>query len=351
MDRYIGIDAHSASCTIAVIGPTGRRISSQVIETNGKSLVGAVGAVPGTKHIIFEEGNLATWMYELLSPLGKETVVVGFSKKRRGSKSDAIDAFGLAESLRIGSFENQVYKKVGEFADLAELARAYQVVMRDSVRAQNRIKGLLRSRAVSTAGKKDIYTTAGRPAYLRRLPARSRPRAETLYAEMDLLLELRKDAEKAMIAQAKKHQIFHVLKTIPGMGDLRVAQLMPQVVTPYRFQNKRTFWAYIGLGIVTSSSSDWVRDPDGKWHRMRAEMTRGLNRNYNRVLKNIFKGAATTVIQQKKNDPIYHHYCAMLDQGTKPPMAKLTIARQIASITLGLWKSGEEYDPRILKKK
>jgi len=123
MDRYIGIDAHSASCTIAVVGPTGRRISSQVIETNGKSLVGAVGAVPGTRHIIFEEGNLATWMYELLSPLGKESVVVGFSKKRRGPKSDAIDAFGLSESLRIGSFENQVYKKVGEFADLAELAR------------------------------------------------------------------------------------------------------------------------------------------------------------------------------------------------------------------------------------
>ena len=89
MDRYIGIDAHSASCTIAVIGPTGRRISSQVIETNGKSLVGAVGAVPGTKHIIFEEGNLATWMYELLSPLGKETVVVGFSKKRRRRTSDS----------------------------------------------------------------------------------------------------------------------------------------------------------------------------------------------------------------------------------------------------------------------
>ncbi len=84
MDRYIGIDAHSASCTIAVLGPTGKRISSNVIETNGKSLVTAVSAVPGTRHIIFEEGNLAAWMYELIAPLAHEIVVVRVAKKQRG---------------------------------------------------------------------------------------------------------------------------------------------------------------------------------------------------------------------------------------------------------------------------
>jgi hypothetical protein len=223
--------------------------------------------------------------------------------------------------------------------------------MRDSVRAQNRIKGLMRSRAVPTAGKKDIYTTAGRPAYLMRLPARSKARAQTLYTEMDFLLELRKHAEKEMIVQAKKHRTFHILKTISGLGDIRVAQLLPLVISPYRFRNKRAFWAYIGLAIVTKSSSDWVQDPGGKWHRARSEMTRGLNRNYNRTLKDIFKGAAMTVVQCRKDDPIYHHYCALLDEGTKPPLARLTIARQIASITLGLWKSGEEYDPNKLKKR
>ena len=50
MDRYIGIDAHSASCTVAVLGPTGKRISSQVIETNGRSLLTAVRAVVAPKY-------------------------------------------------------------------------------------------------------------------------------------------------------------------------------------------------------------------------------------------------------------------------------------------------------------
>ena len=39
MDRYIGLDAHSASCAVAVVGPSGRRLLHQVLETNGRSLV------------------------------------------------------------------------------------------------------------------------------------------------------------------------------------------------------------------------------------------------------------------------------------------------------------------------
>jgi hypothetical protein len=121
------------------------------------------------------------------------------------------------------------------------------------------------------------------------------------------------------------------------------------VVTPYRFASKRSFWAYIGLAVVTRSSSDWVRGKDGQWLRAQTLQTRGLNRNHNHRLKDIFKGAATTVVQQAKDGPLYRHYQSLLDGGTKPNLAKLTIARQIASIVLSMWRSGEEYEPRKLE--
>jgi len=38
MDRYIGLDAHASSCTVAVVGPSGRRLHSQVVETNAGAL-------------------------------------------------------------------------------------------------------------------------------------------------------------------------------------------------------------------------------------------------------------------------------------------------------------------------
>ncbi|MBU1702018.1 MAG: IS110 family transposase [Candidatus Eisenbacteria bacterium] len=59
-----------------------------------------------------------------------------------------------------------------------------------------------------------------------------------------------------------------ILETCPGLGPIRIAQLLPVVVTPYRFSNKRAFWSYAGLGIIMRSSSDWARAKDGSWVRL-----------------------------------------------------------------------------------
>ncbi len=39
MDRYIGLDAHASSCTVATIGPSGKRLHSRVVGPNAKALV------------------------------------------------------------------------------------------------------------------------------------------------------------------------------------------------------------------------------------------------------------------------------------------------------------------------
>ena len=96
---------------------------------------------------------------------------------------------------------------------------------------------------------------------------------------------------------------------------------------------------------VTRSSSDWVQSADGGWIRARVPQTRGLSRQHNHVLKDIFKGAATTVITQRNKDPMYARYERLLDGGTKPTLAKLSLARMIAATVLRMWKDEEEYDP------
>jgi hypothetical protein len=62
-------------------------------------------------------------------------------------------------------------------------------------------------------------------------------------------------------------------------------------------------------------------------------------------LKSIFKGAATTVITQCNKDPIHARYERLLDGGTKPTLAKLSLARMIAATVLRMWKDEKEYDP------
>ncbi len=56
--------------------------------------------------------------------------------------------------------------------------------------------------------------------------------------------------------------------------------------------------------------------------------------------------SATSVIIQRNKDPIYGRYERLLDGGTKPTLAKLSLARMIAAIALRMWKDEKEYDPR-----
>ena len=348
MDRYIGLDAHASSCTLGVVGPSGRRLRSHVVETNARALIEVLRGIPKDRHVCLEEGTLSGWLYEVIEPHVEELVVAGVHRSR-GPKSDKLDAFGLAEQLRIGATVTKVYKSRGQFRRLGQLAKAYDFVVGDTVRVKNRLKSALRSRGIAYGTGHSVYAKRDREQWLSRLPETSRALAELLYEEHDGLAALRAKAGNALLAEARKHREWHVLTTCPGLGPIRTAELLPVVVTPYRFQNRSRFWAYCGLGVVMRSSSDWVRAPSGQWVKAAVQQTRGLNRNFNHTLKRVFKGAATTVIRGSEDEPLYRHYERLLGDGTKPNLAKLTIARQIASISLALWRSGEAYDPTRLE--
>jgi transposase len=263
----------------------------------------------------------------------------------RGQKDDERDAYGLADRLRTGTIERKVFKEVGEFKTLRELARTHGMLVQDSVRVQNRIKAMLRSRGAGVSGK-NVYAEKDREECLAKLPDASRVAAKMLYAQYDAVEEIRQQAEKGLVQEAHRHAISRVLETYPGLGPIRVAQMMSIVVSPGRFRTKRQFWSYCGFAIVMRSSSNWVQKKDGGgWERAKVEQTRGLNVNHNHVLKHVFKGAAQTVITHLASDPLHQDYQRLIAAGTKPNLAKLTIARKIAAIALSAWKSKEKYDP------
>jgi hypothetical protein len=74
--------------------------------------------------------------------------------------------------------------------------------------------------------------------------------------------------------------------------------------------------------------------------------TRGLNRNHNHLLKRVFKTAATSA---SYSGPFAGAYEARVKRGMDPALARLTIARQIAAITLSLWKRGELFQIERMK--
>jgi transposase len=334
------------SCTLGVVAPSGKRLKSMVVETNGRALVEAVRSISGRIHLCMEEGTRSAWIHELLAPHVAELVVTVPKERHGRSKDDLRDAFARAEEIRIGAIETRVYKAPQHLAALRNATRAYGMSVQDSVRAKCRLKAVFRSRGVCADG--DVYNPATRRRWLGELPMAHRRLAEWMGEEVDALLPLRERAEEWLLKEAKTHPIIRKLETAPGMGPIRAAQLVAIAANPHRFRTRQQFWSYCGFGIVTHSSSDWTRDRHDRWIRAEVQQTRGLTRKRNPVLKAVFKGAATTVITRLPKHPLHEAYQRMLQAGIKPNLAKLTLARRIAAIVLSMWKHEEVYDPKRL---
>ena len=342
MTRYLGLDVHAQSSTLAVVGPSGRRISTEIIETSAAALIARIDRVARPRHLCMEEGSQSAWLYEALRPHVDDLVVVG-PRQSKAQKSDSQDALELADMLRRGTVDVRVFKAPTRFTRLRELVRLHRMLTQDVVRTKNRLRAIFRSRGVE-AGRLP-YAPTGRERLAAQLPASHGLLVDVLGQELDTISSLRTNAEEQLIEEAGKHPIVGRLATAPGIGTIRAAQIVATVVVPERFRTKRQFWSYCGLAVVTHSSSDWVRDGK-RWVRRDVPQTRGLTRKRNPLLKVVFKSAALNAAHHMRGHPLFRAYATMLENGTKPNLALVTIARRIAGAVLAMWKNQEDYDPQ-----
>jgi transposase len=174
-----------------------------------------------------------------------------------------------------------------------------------------------------------------------------RRRAEFYYQQLAALRTVRQQVRRELLAECKKHPAWKRLCQIPAIGPIRTAVLLGILQTAHRFRTQRPLWTYSGLGIETQSSADHRR-VDGQLERAKKQISiRGLNRNCNHDLKNLFKRAA--IVAATKPGPFAEFYAGLLAKGLRPEMARLTLARKIATIVLIVWKKGVSFDAQYLK--
>ncbi len=341
MERYIGLDVHARSCTVAVVSAAGKRLGLKVVETSGTALKQAFAEIPGNLHVCLEEGTQSAWVYEILR--GQADVVVAIPEGSRGPKDDARDAWGLAECLRIGGIKRQVYKGCGPFSELRAAVRAYTMLRDDVRRTKNRLKAVYRSRGLMPPGGAPFHTERHQ-RWARQLPPEQVRSAELLLEQLQIQEALWKKAEERLAKASRSHSVIKLLSTAPAIGLIRAAQIVAHVVTPHRFRTKRQFWAYCGLAVVMRSSANWERDRNGTWVRAKMMQSLGLNRNRNGALKEVFKSAAHQVAVQMTSHPLHRDFVRLTESGMKPNLAMVTIARRIAAAVLAMWKHGEVYE-------
>jgi transposase len=292
--KYVGMDVHLATISIAVLDATGKLLMEVTIATQAAPLLDFIRGLRGTLYVALEEGTCAEWLYAMLAPQVAKVVVCDprQNPRRLGEKkSDRLDARKLAELLRLGTLK-PVYHGNPLGPALRESARSYRTLVSDTARVMNRLKALYRARGIRCAGTR-VYSPRGRDQWLAQLREPGvRGRAERLYQQLDLLLPLRQEARAALLAESRRHAAQKILRSIPALGPVRIALLIPLLQTPHRFRGKQQLWAYAGLALVTRSSADY-RLVDGQLARSRQPaLVLGLNANHNHVLKGFFKDAA-----------------------------------------------------------
>jgi transposase len=347
--KYIGMDVHKESISIAVMNAAGKIVMECVIETKASTILEFIHGLRGDLHVTFEEGTWATWLYDLMKPHVTGVVVCNPRKNallKEGSKGDKIDARKLAELLRLNNLKS-VYHGENGIRTLKELARSYLTITKDLTRVMNRLKALYRSWAIPCAGK-EVYAPRHRSEWLGKISeAGVRRRAEHYYQQLDVLRLLRQEVRRDLLVESKKHKAWKLLRRIPGIGPIRAALLIALMQTPHRFRTKRQLWNYSGLGLETHDSAQY-RVVEGQLQRSKKPVTlRGLNKDHNHDLKDIFKGAAMRA--STAAGPLHDFYEALLAKGRKPTMAQLTLARKIAAITLIVWKKEVRFDANRLK--
>src|SRR6266567_3290561 len=74
-EKYIGMDVHQATISVAVMDAGGKLIMECLLETKAGTIVEFLRGLHGTLWLTFEEGTSATWLHDLLKPHVNRLVV------------------------------------------------------------------------------------------------------------------------------------------------------------------------------------------------------------------------------------------------------------------------------------
>ena len=189
--KYVGMDVHTESISIAVRNDAGKIVMECVIEAKASTLLQFIDGLRGDLRVTFEEGTWAAWLYDLLKPHVTEVWVCNTRENTStgGRKSDRIDARKLSEQLYMNNIKSVYHGEHGS-RTLKEVARSYLTISKD-------LTALYRSWGIPCAGK-EVYASRHRAEWLGKISeAGVRRRAEHYYQQLDVLRLLRQEVRRS----------------------------------------------------------------------------------------------------------------------------------------------------------
>ncbi len=340
VEHYIAMDTHCHSTDICVKTRANAPGRKWRVATTIPALREVIGSIRRPRHLAFEEGPLAAWLYRNLKADADRVTVCDPRKNawiaKGGDKDDPIDADKLADLLA-GGFLKAVHHSDEVSRDVfKQLVGSYHDRVGHRVAEANKVIGALRRWGV-VIRESAFKDKAARVELLLKLPegaelAPTRLSLKLLMEGYDQAVKQEKRLRQELVRLAKQEEVVVRLTDLPGIAWVRAATFYVYLDTPWRFRSKQALWKYLGIGLVRQTSGDGP------------EYLR-VNLAANRTLKSTILGAAESVIL-KGDNPFAEQHRRWKDDGLSPRNARRNVARSLAAVMWGMWKNGGVYDPK-----
>ncbi len=64
--KYIGLDVHQSTISVAVLNIEGKLLMQSVIATKATAVLDLLRGLRGVLHVTFEEGTYSAWLYDVV---------------------------------------------------------------------------------------------------------------------------------------------------------------------------------------------------------------------------------------------------------------------------------------------
>lgn len=333
---YIGADVHCNKTELAVESKN-KIIQRFSVPTTIQAMSEVLESLHGKKHLTFEEGPMAGWLYRNLMDKA-DTITVCDPRRNKliasdGDKDDKIDAAKLACLLR-GKYLRSVYHGADDKID--ELKRwvwLYKDRVKQATACINKIRSHARMYGIKVP-RFALRDVQYRQKWMCCLSIDSIvQRLAILWIGYDASAQQTKMAKQQLGNLARIYPIIRNWGKLPGIGLIRATTIFASLETPWRFKKKNKLWKYCGVGLVRQESGN------------RAGRLK-MNWSSNKCLKNAVMGAAISAIHHRDN--IFRDaYERMVKDGMTASNARHAVARKLLTVMWGMWKNMSRFDESL----
>ncbi len=332
--HYVGLDVSLETTSICVIDDAGAIIWRGKCRSDPDTITAIVRQhAPGAVRVGLETGQLSNWLTLSLRRRGVPVVCMDARHAKAAlslqiNKTDANDAFGLAQVVRTGWYREVAVKSMDAHTlRMLLVARSRLVSQRQAT--ANTIRGLLKTFGLVVArGSKGLFPVrvreqiAGNPTLI----AIIEPLLAVWHAIRDQVAML----DRQMLARARNDQVARRLMTIPGVGVVIALAYTAVIDDPARFRRSVSVGAYLGLTPRRYQSGE-------------VDTTGHISKCGDSLLRGYLYEAAAVLLCRDARASILKSWGLGLAKRIGMRRAKVAVARKLAVIMHRIWSDHGEY--------